>query len=342
MFSEKVSIVKTDEKNLYAAVKQAIDLIGGFKNIRGKRNITIKPNLCALKSSSSGATVNPRVIDALVSKINSINSCQINIVETNNSQASAGKTFEYLGYKYLEEKYENVKCVNLSREPKINVQINGEIFLSLKVPELMIFSDYLISVAKLKTHIDFLYTGVMKNLYGFLLGPRVKYHPFMSKVLVDLNKFYSPDLCMIDGIIGMEGFGPTGGTPKKVGVIVAGRNPVATDIVGSQIIGINPSKIKYINYAKKKGLLKSKEVQIVGSDFDEVKTNLEIIKSKGTYLGRTSLFAQKLALYWDNLATFLRLSRSASTTIGFSTLKNRMSYWDMFQLVRETIFKVED
>ena len=342
MCSEKVSIVKTDEKLLYEAVNKAIDLIDGLNNIKGKTYITIKPNLCAPKSSSSGATVDPRVIDALVRKINSIISCQINIVETNNLQARADKTFRYLGFKELEKKYENVKCVNLSKKTRINVQINGEIFSSIKVPEPMIFSDYLINVAKLKTHIDFLYTGVMKNLFGFLLGPRAKYHPFMSKVLLDLNKFYSSDLCLIDGLVGMEGFGPTGGTPKKVGVIIAGRNPVATDIIGSQIMGINPSKVKYINYAKKKGLLKSKKIEIVGNDIDEVKTNLDLIKSRSTYFGKMSLFAQKLALYWDNLATFLRLSRSALTTVGLSTLQNRMSYWDMFQLVKETIFKIED
>jgi uncharacterized protein (DUF362 family) len=337
----KVSVVKTNDDSIEEALNEAINLIGGLEDIKNKKNLLIKPNLCNPKSSSSGATVDLRIIDCLISKINSITQCKIKIVETNNSKTSASNTFEYLGYKKLEDKYDNVKCINLSRKKRIKVQINGSFFSSITVPEIILSSDYIISVAKLKTHIDYLYTGVLKNQYGFLLGPRAKYHPFLSKVLLDLNNFYIPDLCIIDGLVGMERFGPVDGSPKRVGILLVSKNPVAIDIVGSQIIEINPKKIRYLSYCKKKLMINS-SIQIVGNKIEEVKTPFKIIKSNAILFGKLSLLIQKFSFYLENFGTLLRLSRSALVTVGFSTLQQRMSYKDLYSLVFDTIFKVDN
>ena len=76
---------------------------------------------------------------------------------------------------------------------------------------------------------------------------RAGFYPFMSKVLTDLNLVYKPDLCIIDGIPAMEGFGPTDGTPFLTNLLIMGNDPVATDSVAAQIMGFNPRQSHILN-----------------------------------------------------------------------------------------------
>jgi len=337
-----VSVVKCDQIAIDEAVNRAIDLIDGLENVKGKKNVSIKPNLCTPKSSACGATTDPRIIEALIRKINSVMPCQIKIVETNNFRANADETFKYLGYDVLSQRYENVRCVNLSNDPRVRVQVNGEIFSTMLFPESMIFSDGLISVAKLKTHVDYLYTGVLKNQYGFLLGPRAHYHGFMSRAIVDLNRFYRPDLSVIDGIVGMEGAGPVDGDPKCSGVIIASKDPVAADAIAARIIGIKPSSIAYLRYAEKKGIGTWKDIKVVGCNVDEVATSFAFIPTKYYYVGEISIALQRYSRYARNFANFLSLARNALSILGLSAIEKRMSYSGLLHLATDTIFKLEE
>jgi len=309
----------------------------------GKKTVSIKPNLCGLKSSSSGQTTDPRIVETIIKKVNSVSASQIYIVESNNSQASADETFKTLGYTELEEKYPNVKCVNLSKDAKVKVSLNGEIFSTVSVPETMLFSDYLINVAKLKTHVDYYYSGALKNAYGFLPRRSVRplYHGFMHKALVDLNRIYKPNLSIIDGVIGMEGFGPTDGDPKHVSVIIASKDPVAADSVAAQVVGIKPSKIGHLKYAEKKGVGKFRDIEVVGCNMEEVKTMFAFIPLKWYYIGRLSLWIQRYSRYCSNFARFLSLVRSSLSTMGFSTLEKRSSIGGLINLAKDTIFKID-
>jgi hypothetical protein len=55
-------------------------------------------------------------------------------------------------------------------------------------------------------------------------------------------------LSLIDGIIAGENFGPLGPTVKRAGVIIAGYNPVHTDYVATQVIGINKKFVRFIDH----------------------------------------------------------------------------------------------
>jgi len=57
-----------------------------------------------------------------------------------------------------------------------------------------------------------------------------------------------PNLCLVDGII------VHGKYTKKLGLIMASSDPVATDSAVATIIGSNPKKIKHIVLAEKEGL----------------------------------------------------------------------------------------
>jgi uncharacterized protein (DUF362 family) len=339
-----VAIVRADQETAKNATQKSIDLVDGFSDFEGKRNISIKPNLCRPSSSQSGCTTNLEIVEAVIEKINRISKCNIQVVETNNFVASADETFRMLGYLDLEKKYPNVRCANLSKEEKLKISLNGKIFKTLRVPESMVFSDYLVNIAKLKTHVDYYYTGVLKNAYGFILSRQRRsfYHGFMNEVLTDLNALYKPDLAIIDGIVGMEGFGPVDGKPKHVGVVISSKDPVAADAVAAEIVGIKPSKIKYLKYAEKNGIGKIKDIEVVGCSIEEVKTNFDFIPLKWYLLGKISLSLQRFSRRLSNFGRLLSLTRSAMSTIGYSELRDRSSMSDLLSMARDTIFKIDD
>jgi len=339
-----VSIVRSDEENAREAVQRAIDLIGGGRFIEGRTEISIKPNLSRPISSSSGVTTDREIVAGLIEKINSLTKCKINIVETNTAKASADETFRRLGYFALSEEYSNVRCVNLSNDRKVHVQLDGDLFSTLLVPESMMFCDLFISVAKLKTHAEYLYTGVLKNQYGLLVSRarRQQYHGLMSKAIADLNRFYRPDLSIIDAIVGMEGFGPADGKSKHVGAVIASADPVAADAVGARIMGIRPEKIGYLKYAAKRGLGTWKSVEVIGSDITSIAEGFDMIPMRYYYFSKIPLALGRFSLGIRNLAELLRLARSASVTIGLTAIQRRMSVYGLLRLGKDTVFRVQE
>jgi ferredoxin len=73
-------------------------------------------------------------------------------------------------------------------------------------------------------------------------------------MLTDLCAYHvgsKPTFNLLDGILAMEGNGPTGGNPKKLGCLISGRNPFSVDMIGSHIIGFDG--IIMLDEAKRRG-----------------------------------------------------------------------------------------
>ena len=88
--------------------------------------------------------------------------------------------------------------------------------------------------------------------------------PF-SQMLVDLCDFLKPDLSLADGILAMEGNGPTGGRPRKLGVLGASKSPYALDVCAASLMGIRPESVLMQQDAWERGLgpISPEECQLV-------------------------------------------------------------------------------
>jgi len=113
----------------------------------------------------------------------------------------------------------------------------------------------------------------MKNMFGLLPDKfKGKYHARgISKVIVDVNTALKPALTVIDGFVGMEGRGPSGGTPVKMDLIIAGKDVVAADATAARAMGFEPIEIMHIRKAFEKGLGNIDEIEILGSKLEDVK-----------------------------------------------------------------------
>ena len=79
-------------------------------------------------------------------------------------------------------------------------------------------------MACLKTHDYEKITCVMKNQFGCIPDSlKEKYHPYLREVLYFLNKALTPDLCIVDGRIGLQGKGPISGDAVKKDIVIVTR-----------------------------------------------------------------------------------------------------------------------
>jgi len=305
----KVSIVKCDEGKIFESVERSIELIVP-PEFTEQDTVVIKPNLCDLKSPESGVTTNPKVVEAVIKYIQKRTNAEIIIAESDHWLATADEEFEELGYVELAEKY-GVKLVNLSKDKKTDILADGKYFDTFRAPETLLRATKIISIPKIKTHAQYKMTCVMKNQFGLIPNRyKARYHPYMNEVLFDLNRLFRLSLCIVDGVNGLEGPGPSDGFSRKLGVIICGKHSVATDAVAAKIIGFKPRSIPYIKYAEKHGLGSTEEIEILG---DNLNTNSFTFMPYLAYmLYRTSLkfmrIGDSLERTSDNLANLASMA----------------------------------
>jgi ferredoxin len=107
-------------------------------------------------------------------------------------------------------------------------------------------ADKVINLPKLKTHEMMTMTCAVKNLFGAVVGAeKAGWHlkagtsrEQFARLLLEIYLLKKPALNIVDGIVAMEGNGPGSGDPLQLGVLIAGVNPVAVDLVAGRLAGI--------------------------------------------------------------------------------------------------------
>jgi len=270
MEKSRVAIIK-GERGLDPVFK-ALDLIDYESALVGYGKVLIKVNFITTMTWDTGATTDPMVVEALIQRFKKL-PVKIYVVESDATMTNADKAFEATGMAEM-CRQNGVECLNLRHAPdKIKVKIpNGECLKEITVPRIVTESA-IISAAKMKTHMATKVTLGMKNMFGLLPDKfKARYHvKGINKVIVDINTAIKPKLTVIDGFVAMEGRGPTDGSSVKMDLIIAGKDPVATDATCARVMGLDPHEISHIRTAHQKGLGNIDDIEIVGSQIDEVK-----------------------------------------------------------------------
>ena len=246
-----VSLVKVRKNNFREAILRALTLID-YEFQRNIKNIVIKPNMCYYWDCSTGQTTDPRYIGALIDIIRQQTSpgTKISIVEADASAMKCKYAFKFLGYEKLAREYD-VGLVNLSEEESdpMLVTVDGQRFRFM-VPRIIRNADLRLNVTSIKYSLDSVkMTSALKNIFGCNPYPKkYRLHPKLNEAIVALNKAMKFDLCLIDSNIA------AGGYVRKLGLAMASKDPVAVDTIGAKIMGINPSRLRYLKLAINEGL----------------------------------------------------------------------------------------
>ena len=215
------------------------------------KNVVIKPNLCYYWDYTTGQTTDPRFTAALIDAIRKKTTVkEISLVESDASAMKCKHVFKMMGYDKLAEEY-NVKLVNLSEDTceATKVTVNNHPF-TVRVPKTIRDADLKINVPKIKyTMEEIKITCALKNIFGCNPYPKkFQYHPRLGEAIVAVNKAMKFDLCIIDAntVSGIQ--------PRRLGLVMTSKDPVAIDAAAARIAGVKPRSIKYLQLAQKEGL----------------------------------------------------------------------------------------
>ena len=219
-----------------------------FKNKR----VFIKPNLVRAAPPEKAATTHPALLKEIAEQVKrrgGTPSMGDNGLDIQNLYRVTGVEPACAPY-----------IVNISNRATL-FQIGG---FEVPISRSFLEADIFISVPKLKTHVIAGMTCCLKNSFGLIPGnaksrmhARTGHAKRLTEFFVDLYRWRTPDLNIVDGILAMEGDGPSFGNPRRVGKIIAGKDGAAVDAVCARMIGFeNPRGIKLIDLAQKKGLVR--------------------------------------------------------------------------------------
>ncbi len=141
-------------------------------------------------------------------------------------------------------------------------------------------ADAVFNLSKMKTHLFTMMTGAVKNIFGVIPGlSKPGYHAKLhdpkrfAGMLLDLARYISPRLSIMDAVVAMEGNGPGTGDPRKVGLLIASESPLALDVVAGEIMGIDRKQNSIIMEAEQRDLQPNRleDIEVIGADLAEVK-----------------------------------------------------------------------
>jgi uncharacterized protein (DUF362 family)/NAD-dependent dihydropyrimidine dehydrogenase PreA subunit len=266
-----VSIVKTkDPKD----VRKAIDLLGGIdKFVKRGDSVLVKPNICAGKPTETGTVTSPELVAEVCRLVAECGGLPF-VAESPIYPYKSAFAFPKAGYDKFEERT-GFRLVDLDSAPQVEIKVPKALVLKNEVlAKPALEADVIINVAKMKSHLQTIVSLGLKNIKGFV-PRRNKHIVHMSGLdsgIVDLNRVIKPGLTIIEGIIAMEGtLAPTNGTPREVGLIFAGTNPVETDATCARVMGVEPLQIPHIALAEKEGIGMTSGFDVLGSSVEDVR-----------------------------------------------------------------------
>lgn len=123
-------------------------------------------------------------------------------------------------------------------------------------------ADVIINLPKVKSHVQLTLTLGVKNLFGCVPGKmKAWWHMEAGKdvqrfgtMLVETARVLDPALTIIDGIIGHEGNGPSGGEPRDLGILGASANVFALDRTMVDILGVDPQSVPTVAQSMRLGV----------------------------------------------------------------------------------------
>lgn len=281
-FIASVNHYGADIKN---AILQGINELGlSEAEIKGKR-ILLKPNLVEPHRGQSHINTHPFVIRAAVEVFFHLGASTVIVAEGAGHRRDSFLVLEESGL--ADVLYEDrIPFIDLNTGSVVAVKNSGRVSKlgDLFLPKEVVRADFLVSLAKMKTHHWAGVTLSMKNLFGLMPGiiygwpKNVLHWADINKAIFDINATVKPDLAIVDGIVGMEGDGPIIGTPVQANVLVMGRNLTAVDATCARIMGINPKKIPHLRRASGRvGAIRESNIRQRGESIARVRKDFQLL-----------------------------------------------------------------
>lgn len=259
----KVVLRSLAQRPVADAVRECMEACGWEKAVPRGARVAVKPNLCTtveekLEMSNTDPRITEAVCEVLVERAG-----HVSVVESDSLRQTADEAFELSGYPAFARRL-GVELVNLTRSPWRKVASDP---VPMELPEVLLDADVFVTLPVLKTHALTYFTGALKNQWGCVpRHDRILLHRHINGLLVSLQRLLRPALAVMDGIVAMEGRGPVSGLPRRLDLLLAGRDAVALDAAAMRLVGLEPERARHVVMAASAGLGKvaADEIELDG------------------------------------------------------------------------------
>ena len=266
MSNYDVSAVPCASYDIEAVNNSLTDLlepIGGLDWVKDGMCIAIKANLVTFAKPEEAVTTHPALICELIKMLRA-RGAKVIVGDSPGGLYNAaflGKVYQVCGMQAIEE---------VGGELNRDFGHSEAHYPEAKVAKNFTYTSYLdradaiIDFCKLKTHGMMGMSAAAKNMFGVIPGTmkpeyhfRYPNHEDFARMIVDIDEYFAPKikLCIADAVVGMEGNGPTAGTPREIGCLIASESPHKLDMLCAKIIGLSQSEIPTIGAARERGLI---------------------------------------------------------------------------------------
>ena len=257
------------------ALEEVLSPLGGLDWVSPGMRVVIKVNLVAAMKPEQAATTHPALLCELVKMLAArgatvllgdspgglSNAAHLNHVDDAAGMHACEAAGAELNHDFSQATavYPEARC---AREFQYTAYLDQ--------------ADAIIDFCKLKTHGMMGMTNAVKNFFGVIPGTmKPEYHYKYPKtedfadMIVDLCEYFQPRLVICDAVVGMEGNGPTQGSPRHIGAVAASVSAHKLDLACAKLLGFTAREVPTLNAALARGLIpETPEELTISGDLD--------------------------------------------------------------------------
>ena len=261
------------KKEVKAAVYEIFDKAGGKALLKSSKEVFIKPNGI---DGQPYCYTRPELVEAAIEYWNEHGAKKVYLFENSTQSNATRLVYAITGYDkvckrtgavpvYLDE--EKTVEFEFKGRPSVKDDPDGYVNTKFLMPQFVVKNlienkdkNLYISLPKLKTHSMAGVTMGVKNQWAFPVQTSRGFdHNYnLHYKLIDVLGYVRPDFTILEGIEGtIYGHYPVTALADKavlpLKVLVAGKNVVATDMVGARVYGFTLDDVPHLKLAVEKG-----------------------------------------------------------------------------------------
>lgn len=248
-----------DSVALSHTIESVVNDLGGWRSwIKRGDRVLLKPNLLMSAHPDRAVVTHPAFVEAVAAMV--IDFGATPYLGDSPPMGKLGRVLSKSGYDTFMQRL-NVKAVPFTETVPVEFS-EDRVFRRIHLAKEVFELDAIVNLPKLKTHTQMVMTLAVKNLFGLIVGAdKAGWHMAAGKdsdtfatVLVQILEKVRPVISIVDGIVGMEGNGPSNGAPRGVGVVGASTDAIALDAELCRIVGIPVDRVRTCVIGERLGL----------------------------------------------------------------------------------------
>ena len=301
-----------------AALEAALLAIDWKSYIKPGMRVVIKANLVSAMKPDEAATTHPTLINALTDILTEYGASVV-IGDSPGglyNSAFVGRVYTVTGMK---EAVEHGAILNDDFSQATAIFPEAKVLRDFTYTAYLDKADAIINFCKLKSHGMMGMSCAAKNMFGTIPGiikPEYHYrfprYEDFADMIVDLDEYFKPEISIADAVIGMEGNGPTAGTPREMGCILASHSPHTLDMIAARIIGFLPRELPMLEAARRRDLVPEdiSDVKVIGNPDAFILSDFERVVERRS-LEFTGDGKNKLKVFFGGIAAKILRTRPA-------------------------------